>query len=72
MAKPGRFGASETGNCGLLPGAYQCGACPMGALSREFLERLCLKEDEVAFVDMEADIEHFGGRETSLDHLKEA
>ena len=43
-------------------------ACPMGVLSREFLKRLSLKEGEVAVVDMEAGIEHFGrGVETSLE-----
>lgn len=35
-------------------------ACPMGALSREFLKRLSLKENEVVLVDTEAGIEHFG------------
>jgi len=45
-------------------------ACPMGALSREFLKRLRLQEDEVAIVDMEAGIEHFGrGVETSIDSV---
>jgi len=45
-------------------------ACPMGALSREFLKRLRLQEDEVAIVDMEAGIEHFGrGVETSVDSV---
>jgi len=43
-------------------------ACPMGALSREFLKRLHLQTDEVAIVDMEAGIEHFGrGVATSVD-----
>jgi CO dehydrogenase maturation factor len=43
-------------------------ACPMGALNREFLKRLSLQEDEVALVDMEAGVEHFGrGVETSVD-----
>jgi CO dehydrogenase maturation factor len=43
-------------------------ACPMGALSREFLNRLWLQDDEVALVDTEAGIEHFGrGVETSVD-----
>ena len=43
-------------------------ACPMGVLSREFLKRLYLQEDEMAIVDMEAGIEHFGrGVETSVD-----
>ncbi|RKY63569.1 MAG: ATP-binding protein [Candidatus Latescibacterota bacterium] len=45
-------------------------ACPMGVLSREFLKRLNLREKEVAVVDMEAGIEHFGrGVETSLDSV---
>jgi len=45
-------------------------ACPMGALSREFLKRLRLQEHEVALVDMEAGIEHFGrGVETSVDSV---
>jgi len=45
-------------------------ACPMGALSREFLKRLSLQEDEMTLVDMEAGIEHFGrGIETSVDSV---
>jgi CO dehydrogenase maturation factor len=45
-------------------------ACPMGALSREFLKRLSLQKDEMAIVDMEAGIEHFGrGVETSIDSV---
>lgn len=45
-------------------------ACPMGVLSREFLGRLSLEDDEVAIVDMEAGIEHFGrGVETSIDSM---
>ncbi|MGD8822774.1 MAG: P-loop NTPase [Anaerolineales bacterium] len=45
-------------------------ACPMGVLSREFLGRLTLAEDEMALVDMEAGIEHFGrGVETSVDDV---
>jgi CO dehydrogenase maturation factor len=43
-------------------------ACPMGVLSREFLRKLQLKENEIAVVDMEAGVEHFGrGVETSID-----
>jgi CO dehydrogenase maturation factor len=43
-------------------------ACPMGVLSREFLKKLALHENEVAIVDMEAGIEHFGrGVDTSID-----
>jgi len=45
-------------------------ACPMGVLSREFLGRLSLQEDEIAIIDMEAGIEHFGrGVETSIDSM---
>jgi len=45
-------------------------ACPMGVLSREFLKKLALAEDELAIVDMEAGVEHFGrGVETSIDHV---
>lgn len=43
-------------------------ACPMGVLSREFLKKLRLAGDEVALVDLEAGIEHFGrGIEASID-----
>lgn len=43
-------------------------ACPMGVLSREFLKKLRLEENEIAIVDMEAGIEHFGrGIDASLD-----
>jgi len=43
-------------------------ACPIGALSREFLKRLSLAEGEIAIVDTEAGVEHFGrGVETSID-----
>jgi CO dehydrogenase maturation factor len=42
----------------------------MGALSREFLKRLSLQEDEVVLVDTEAGIEHFGrGVEASVDSV---
>ena len=45
-------------------------ACPMGVLSREFLKKLSLKEDELVIVDMEAGVEHFGrGVETSIDSV---
>ncbi len=43
-------------------------ACPMGVLTREFLKRLRLNTDEIAIVDMEAGVEHFGrGIETSAN-----
>lgn len=45
-------------------------ACPMGVLSREFLRKLRLGESEIAIVDMEAGVEHFGrGIETSIDKV---
>ena len=45
-------------------------ACPMGVLSREFLKKLSLKDDELVIVDMEAGVEHFGrGVETSIDSV---
>lgn len=45
-------------------------ACPMGVLSREFLKKLTLEKDELAIVDMEAGVEHFGrGVETSIDSV---
>ena len=43
-------------------------ACPMGVLSREFLKKLTLQENELVIVDMEAGVEHFGrGVDTSID-----
>lgn len=45
-------------------------ACPMGVLSREFLKKLALQENELAIVDMEAGVEHFGrGVDTSIDSV---
>jgi len=43
-------------------------ACPMGVLNREFLKKLRLGKNEIAIVDMEAGVEHFGrGIDNSLD-----
>ena len=45
-------------------------ACPMGVLSREFLGKIRLEKDEVAIVDTEAGVEHFGrGMETNIDKV---
>lgn len=45
-------------------------ACPMGALSREFLKKLRLTENEIALIDMEAGVEHFGrGIDEGIDHV---
>jgi len=35
-------------------------ACPMGSLTKEFLKKLNLRNNEIAITDMEAGIEHFG------------
>lgn len=35
-------------------------ACPMGVLTREFLENLDLEKDDIVIVDTEAGTEHFG------------
>ncbi|MGQ9788939.1 MAG: hypothetical protein ACUVQM_06545 [Candidatus Hadarchaeaceae archaeon] len=43
-------------------------ACPMGAVSREFLKKFKTLDNEVLLVDMEAGIKHFGrGLETGVD-----
>jgi CO dehydrogenase maturation factor len=45
-------------------------ACPMGALSREFLKKLRLNESWIALVDMEAGVEHFGrGIDEAIDSV---
>jgi CO dehydrogenase maturation factor len=45
-------------------------ACPMGALSREFFKKLRLTENEIALIDMEAGVEHFGrGIDEGIDHV---
>jgi CO dehydrogenase maturation factor len=57
-------------NIGKILHSLEGCACPMGVLSREFLAKLHLDEDEVAIVDMEAGVEHFGrGIETSIDKV---
>ncbi|CEG13675.1 conserved hypothetical protein [groundwater metagenome] len=45
-------------------------ACPMGSLTKEFLKKLNLRNNEIAIADMEAGIEHFGrGIEEYIDVL---
>ena len=45
-------------------------ACPMGVLNREFLKKLQLQENEIALIDMEAGVEHFGrGVDASIDAI---
>ncbi len=55
-------------NIGKILMALEGCACPMGIVSRSFLKRLRLEADEIAVVDLEAGVEHFGrGVETSID-----
>ena len=55
-------------NIGKILIALEGCACPMGIVSRSFLKQLHLEPDEVAVVDLEAGVEHFGrGVETSID-----
>ncbi|MBC8275740.1 MAG: P-loop NTPase [Chloroflexi bacterium] len=57
-------------NIGKILHSLEGCACPMGVLSREFLAKLYLDEGEIAIVDMEAGVEHFGrGIETSIDEV---
>jgi CO dehydrogenase maturation factor len=45
-------------------------ACPMGALSKKFLDNLAVGEKEMVIVDTEAGIEHFGrGVEAGCDAI---
>ena len=53
---------------GKITTAFEGCACPMAEVIKLFLERLALKEREIAIVDMEAGVEHFGrGVEKSID-----
>jgi CO dehydrogenase maturation factor len=55
-------------NIGKILMALEGCACPMGIVSRSFLKKLRLESDEIAVVDLEAGVEHFGrGVETSID-----
>jgi len=55
-------------NIGKILIALEGCACPMGIVSRSFLKKLRLEPDEVAVIDLEAGVEHFGrGVETSID-----
>ena len=55
-------------NIGKILMALEGCACPMGIVSRSFLKKLHLETDEIAIIDLEAGVEHFGrGVETSMD-----
>lgn len=53
---------------GKIKHALEGCACPIGALGKEFLDRLEVGEEEMVLVDMEAGVEHFGrGVEAGVD-----
>jgi CO dehydrogenase maturation factor len=55
---------------GKITRAFEGCACPMGVLNREFLKKLNLEKGEIALVDMEAGIEHFGrGIDADMDAI---
>lgn len=63
-----RAGGLALVNIGKILHSQEGCACPMGVLTREFLARLSLTSREIAVVDMEAGIEHFGrGVATGID-----
>jgi CO dehydrogenase maturation factor len=69
---PAQYIASRDGvsllSVGKILQAQEGCACPMGVLSREFLRKLVLKVEQIAIVDMEAGVEHFGrGVEFGVD-----
>jgi len=45
-------------------------ACPMGVLSKELIDKIVLKSDEMMIIDTEAGVEHFGrGIENGIDTI---
>lgn len=71
-ALPPAFVAQKEGctliSTGKIHQALEGCACPMGAVTREFLKKLHLAPEEIALIDLEAGIEHFGrGVEASVD-----
>lgn len=55
---------------GKITQAFEGCACPINLVSKMFLEKLALKEREVALVDMEAGVEHFGrGVDKGIDTM---
>jgi CO dehydrogenase maturation factor len=64
-----RDGLMQVGIGKILQALEGC-ACPMGVLSREFLKKLYLEDGQIAIVDMEAGIEHFGrGIDATVDRV---
>jgi CO dehydrogenase maturation factor len=71
---PCRYRVSRNGlsmvSIGKINRAFEGCACPMGVLNREFLKKLDLDKNEIALIDMEAGIEHFGrGIDAEIDAI---
>ncbi|MBN2032558.1 MAG: P-loop NTPase [Deltaproteobacteria bacterium] len=71
---PSPYIQSENGlvlvSVGKVLQSFEGCACPMGVLSREFLKKVHLKENCIAFIDMEAGVEHFGrGIDEAVDKI---
>jgi CO dehydrogenase maturation factor len=71
---PQQYKVSHNGvhlvSIGKITHAFEGCACPMGVLNREFLKKLDLGEKEIALIDMEAGIEHFGrGIDAEIDGI---
>jgi CO dehydrogenase maturation factor len=63
-----RKGEVTFASVGKITAAFQGCACPMAQALKVFLEKLRLGEREVALIDMEAGVEHFGrGVESAID-----
>jgi CO dehydrogenase maturation factor len=57
-------------NIGKILQSLEGCACPMGVLSREFLKKIRLNKNWIAFIDMEAGVEHFGrGIDEAIDKV---
>jgi len=53
---------------GKITSAFEGCACPLAEVIKVFLEKLTLRDSEIALVDMEAGVEHFGrGVEKNID-----
>ena len=71
---PAEYAQSRNGlmqvSIGKILQAMEGCACPMGVLNREFLKKLRLGENEIAIIDMEAGVEHFGrGIDEAIDKV---
>ncbi len=73
-AIPSEYIVQKEGRCMVATGkihqSLEGCACPMGVVTREFLKKLSLAPNELALIDLDAGIEHFGrGVETSVDQV---